>query len=57
METTETTDPVRLDAVAWVRRVRDAHREALKGASREERIAFFNGKVQRTAPPPRERVD
>ncbi len=35
-----------IDAVAMVRRIRDAHYEALKGATREERIAFYNGKVR-----------
>ena len=33
----------RLDAVRLVRRIRDAHYEALRAASREERIAFYNG--------------
>ena len=34
-----------VDAVRMVRRIRDAHYEELKGASREERIAFYNSKV------------
>lgn len=44
-----------IDAVAMVRRIRDAHYEALKGATREERIAFFNDKVRRSKPPSQRR--
>lgn len=42
----------KIDAVRLVRRIRDAHHEELKGVSREERIAFYNGKVRdlRTGP-------
>ena len=36
----------KIDAVRLVRRIRDAHHEELKGASRRDRIAFFNGKVR-----------
>ncbi len=39
--------PKQIDAVRMVRRIRDAHYEELKGATREERIAFYNGKVRR----------
>ncbi len=39
--------PKEIDAVQMVRRIRDAHYEELKGATREERIAFFNSKVRR----------
>lgn len=50
--------PTKIDAVAMVRRIRDAHHEALKDATREERIAFFNDKVRRdqaaALPRPRE---
>ena len=42
METPKKT----LDAVRLVRRIRDAHHEELKEASRQERIAFFNSKVR-----------
>jgi hypothetical protein len=38
--------PKAIDAVKMVRRIRDAHYEELKGATREERIAFFNEKVR-----------
>ena len=37
-------------AVQMVRRIRDAHHEALKGASREERIAFYNGTTHPSRP-------
>lgn len=30
-----------IDAVAMTRRIRDAHYERLKGATREERIRFY----------------
>ncbi len=40
--------PKEIDAVGMVRRIRDAHYEELKGATREERIAFYNGKVRQT---------
>ena len=36
----------KIDAVRWVRRIRNAHYEALKGAGRRDRIAFYNGKVR-----------
>ena len=36
----------KIDAVRLVRRIRDAHHEELKGASRTERIAFFNGSAR-----------
>lgn len=38
--------PKEIDAVRLVRRIRDAHYEELKGATREERIAFYNGKAR-----------
>lgn len=38
--------PKKIDAVRLVRRIRDVHHQELKQASREERIAFFNGKVR-----------
>ncbi|MEX0601260.1 MAG: hypothetical protein WD205_11485 [Rhodothermales bacterium] len=37
----------KIDAVRLVRRIRDAHYEKLKDASREDRIAFYNSKVSR----------
>lgn len=40
------TPPTRLDAVRMVRHIRDAHYEVLKNASRVDRIAFYNGKVE-----------
>ena len=36
----------KIDAVKMTRRIRDVHHEELRGASREERIAFYNGKVR-----------
>ena len=36
-----------IDAVLMVRRIREAHYETLKGATRAERIAFYNSKVRR----------
>ena len=39
-----------IDAVRLVRRIRDAHHEELKGASRATRIAFYNGKVRGERP-------
>lgn len=36
----------KFDAVALVRRIRDAHHEELKGASRADRIAFYNSKIR-----------
>ena len=44
-----------IDAVRLVRRIREAHHTALKDASRQERIAFYNGTVR--APQPRPTVD
>ena len=38
--------PKEIDAMRMVRRIRDAHYEELKGATREERIAFYNDKVR-----------
>lgn len=38
--------PKEIDAVRMVRRIRDAHYEELKGATREERVAFYNGKIR-----------
>lgn len=35
-----------IDAVRLVRQIRDAHHEELKGASKEERIAFYNSKAR-----------
>lgn len=40
-----------IDAVQLVRRIQDAHYEELKGASREDRIAFYNSKVSTQRPP------
>lgn len=40
--------PKKIDAVRLVRRIRDAHYQELKKASREERIAFYNSKVRPT---------
>ena len=45
------------DAVRLVRKIRDAHFEELRGASREERIAFFNSKVRSPKPTDRTRSD
>ena len=39
-----------VDAVQMVRRVRDAHHEELKGASRADRIAFYNNKARTGQP-------
>ena len=36
----------KINSVRMVRRIRDAHYEELKGATRQERIAFYNGKVR-----------
>lgn len=49
MEKPKTT----IDAVRLVRRIRDARYEELRGASRADRIAFYNSKVrdQRPATP------
>ena len=38
--------PQTIDAVRLVRRIRDAHYEELKGASRAERIAFYNSRAR-----------
>ncbi|MBB4638785.1 hypothetical protein [Longimicrobium terrae] len=35
-------DELRIDAVAMVRAIRDAHYEMLKDATQEERIRFFH---------------
>lgn len=56
MEKGTTTDPTPIDAVRLVRRIRDAHWEELRGASREERIAFYNGKVRRPSGTERDRA-
>ena len=37
--------PKTIDAVRMVRQIRDAHYEALKGKSREDRVAFYNSKA------------
>ena len=50
METQKTESPTPIDAVRLVRRIRDAHHEELRGASREERIAFYNSKVRDRRP-------
>jgi hypothetical protein len=39
-----------IDAVRLVRRIRDTHYQELEGASREVRIAFYNGKVRNPQP-------
>ena len=39
------TPPKTIDAVRLVRRIRNRHHDELKGLSRADRIAFFNGKV------------
>ena len=43
-ETTPTTD---IDAVALVRRIREAHHEELKDASSSDRIRFFRERAER----------
>ena len=41
--------PLNLDAVAMVRRIRDEHYRQLKGASVAERIAFYNQAIGPTS--------
>lgn len=40
-------EPTQIDAVAMMRRIRDAHAEQLKDATPEERIRFFREKAHR----------
>ncbi len=40
--------PKKIDAVRMVRCIRDAHYKELEGATREERIAFFNSRVRQS---------
>lgn len=44
-----TKRPMTVDAVRLVRRIRDAHFEELKDASRADRIAFYNSKTRTRA--------
>jgi hypothetical protein len=37
-----------IDAVAFVRQVRDTHYEALRGKTRQERLEFYRKSAQRT---------